>query len=180
MYSCGRQATASVVLTLAAGPIIAAPAAGQIVRDTAVVPDITVPLLNGDSVRLHSLLAPKLTLMVRWSTWCPPCISEMPVFEEFHRKWRDRGVHIVSFFAQDTAVDLARRLVEERGVTYPVVRGFEHPGLRDAMPGRAMPNGYMVKADGKVVIWYPPPPYLPMIESRVEYFLRHYGLEEDP
>lgn len=180
MYRHGRQATASVILTLATGGAFVSPASAQIVRDTAVVPDIVVPLLGGDSVGLHSLLAPKLTLMVRWSTWCPPCITEMPVFEEFDRKWRARGVHIVSFFTQDTAVALARRIVEEQGITYPVVLGFEHPGLREAMPGRALPNGYMVKADGKVVIWYPPPPYLPMIETRVDYFLRHYGLEDDP
>lgn len=180
MKALGRKRRwAKPLLTGAVATLVLLPvsARAQIVTDTAVVPDIRVATLDGDSVDVHSLLAPKLTLMVIWATWCAPCIVEMPVLKEFDEKWRPRGVHIVSIFRDDTAVAKARWIVEQQQLPYPVLMEPGDPEFRAALPGRAMPNGYIVKADGKVVIWYAPPPDLGFIEDRVEHFLTRYKLK---
>lgn len=30
-----------------------------------------------------------------WATWCPPCVTEMPMLDAFHRSHRDRGWRVV-------------------------------------------------------------------------------------
>jgi len=164
--------------TLLAVLLAAVPSAtpAQVVTDTAVVPDIVVEAIDGDSVRLHALLAPKLTLIVKWSTWCVGCIIEMPFLKEFDEKWRPRGVHVVSIFEQDTAVGKAQTIIRENELPYPVILDPKNAELTGALPGLSLPNGYIVKADGKVVIRYVPTPNVFSIENQIQYFLDRYKL----
>ncbi len=175
-WCSGRVLAGALALALALGSPRAVEAQGEAAfqRDTAVVPDIELKTLDGDRVKLHSLLAPRLTLFVMWSTWCLPCIDEMPVLNEFDHTWRDRGVHVVSVFVQDTALALAKRIAQEQKLVFPVL--LDDDRLKDAFPGLSLPRGYIVKSDGKVVTGYRPPADLHFIEYRIEYFLEHFGL----
>jgi thiol-disulfide isomerase/thioredoxin len=51
-----------------------------------------------------------------WASWCAPCRTEMPAFEQVHRQLKDT----VAFLGldQNDQEDAARRFVAETGVTY--------------------------------------------------------------
>lgn len=62
----------------------------------------SVDRLDGTSLPLASLRGQRL-LVNFWATWCPPCVREMPLIEQFHRQfgpsrgaqgWRVLGVAI--------------------------------------------------------------------------------------
>ena len=55
-----------------------------------------------------------------WSTWCGPCLEEMPLLEAFHRRHHDDGIRLLAVEVGSDA-DLVRRRVERLGVTFPVV-----------------------------------------------------------
>lgn len=38
----------------------------------------------------------KLNMLVFWASWCSPCIKEIPQLKELHRRFDDKGLHIVS------------------------------------------------------------------------------------
>jgi thiol-disulfide isomerase/thioredoxin len=52
-------------------------------------PDFETKTLSGESISLSSLKG-KLVLINFWSTTCPPCLEEMPQFEELQKDWAKR------------------------------------------------------------------------------------------
>lgn len=148
----------------------------QVVADAAIVPDIVVQTIDGDSTRLHDLLAPKLTVLVRWSTWCVQCIVDMPFLKQLDEEWRPSGVHIVSLFEQDTAVGRAREIIREHDLRYPTILDPEDKELAAAFRQRSLPDGYLVMPDGKVVAQFHPVPDLGMMEGQLRRILDRYKL----
>lgn len=62
------------------------------------IPDFAMPMANGDTVRLHSILGNKLTILDLWASWCAPCRKEnrnvlMPLFE----KYQQHGLQIIGY-----------------------------------------------------------------------------------
>ncbi|HAW92195.1 MULTISPECIES: TlpA family protein disulfide reductase [unclassified Arsukibacterium] len=51
-------------------------------RQQAVLPELTLQQLNGDSVNLADLGRGQLTVVNLWASWCPPCRREMPVLQQ--------------------------------------------------------------------------------------------------
>jgi cytochrome c biogenesis protein CcmG/thiol:disulfide interchange protein DsbE len=56
-----------------------------------------------------------------WASWCAPCKSEAPALERTWREYRDRGLVVLGVDYTDASSD-ARRFVEKRGLTFPIVR----------------------------------------------------------
>jgi thiol-disulfide isomerase/thioredoxin len=84
------------------------------------LPDITLAGFDGgDDVDLGELSGPAVISV--WASWCGPCREEMPILEEFHAAYGDR-VDMLGIDFQDAQTEKARALVEQTGVTYPLVR----------------------------------------------------------
>ena len=83
-----------------------------------------------------------------WASWCPPCVSEMPTFEQVHQRHRDR-VAFLGLNLQDDPDDAAR-LAERTGVTYDLGRDRRGDAFR-AFGGVGMPTTIFVSADGEVL-----------------------------
>ena len=84
------------------------------------LPDITLAGFDGgEAVDLGDFSGPAVISV--WASWCGPCREEMPILEEFHAVYGDR-VDLLGIDFQDAQTEKARALVEQTGVTYPLVR----------------------------------------------------------
>ena len=114
------------------------------------LPDITLAGFDGgEDVDLGELTGP--TIVSLWASWCAGCRKEMPILEEFHAAYGDR-VDLLGIDYQDVQTEQARALVEETGVTYPLVsdEAGEING-QGAFPAiRGLPVIAFVDADGTV------------------------------
>jgi peroxiredoxin len=76
--------------------------------------------LKGNAVDLKSLTANGAVLVNFWASWCAPCKEEIPLLNELHRKYRDRGITIVGVSVEEdkTVVEAFKR---RHPLDYPIL-----------------------------------------------------------
>lgn len=114
-------------------------------------PDFTVENADGEEVKLSDYVGKPIVLNF-WASWCSPCKSEMP---EFNEAWEelDGEVQFLMVNMTDGAretVDTAKEYVEGQGFSFPV---FFDTGSEAAMAYSAysLPTTYFIDAEGYVV-----------------------------
>lgn len=88
---------------------------------------------EGGELALASLRGKPLVLNF-WATWCPPCISELPLLDRFHREQNPRGWTVLAL-AVDSPTPV-REFLRQRPLSMPV--GLA--GLEGVEFGRALGN----------------------------------------
>jgi peroxiredoxin len=83
-------------------------------------PDFNLKDLSGNGVQLSALLG-KTVVMNFWATTCPPCVAEMPIFQQLYVEWSGRGD--VVFLSINLGEDAARvrSFMQARNFTFPVL-----------------------------------------------------------
>lgn len=101
-----------------------------------------------------------LTLVNAFTTWCSPCVNEMPELEKLYQEMKDQGVGVVGMVLDsvsedgtpdDSIVQKAQLLKKKTGVTYPLLipdKGF----LNGRISGlQSFPESFFVDKDGNIV-----------------------------
>lgn len=119
------------------------------------LPDLDGEIVAHDDPRFEG----KVVLIDLWGTWCPPCISEIPTFNDLHRRLGEQGLVIVGI-AFERRGDLRQRraklqafmkkypieyLVLDGGLTKDAATAL--PALRDV---KGLPVEIFVGRDGRV------------------------------
>jgi len=100
----------------------------------------------GNPVNLASLRG-KTVVVNFWSTWCPPCVEEMPMFSEVQTAYKDKNVVFVGIAADQA--DNVKTFLQKTPVNYLIAVGgqpaFE---LSQALGNRhdAVPFTLMINA----------------------------------
>jgi thiol-disulfide isomerase/thioredoxin len=96
----------------------------------------------------------RLVLLTFFASWCAPCQKEMPVLEQLHRMYRDRGLRVlaVDIDEDEQGIAAARRLLAANGVTYPVLSDRFNVLARRYLGEQApLPSLFLVDRDGIVL-----------------------------
>lgn len=84
-------------------------------------PDFTVYGSDGSSFRLSDFKG-KPKVVNFWATWCEPCKSELPAFDNMYEKYKDKVeflmVNLTDGYQQ--TVSGVQKFVEQNGYTFPV------------------------------------------------------------
>lgn len=112
-----------------------------------VADDVTFTTFDGEEVALASLRG-RPVIVNFFASYCVPCISEMPAFEEV---FQEVGAE-VSFLGLAVAdrADEAQALVEQTGVTYPTAQDRESTVIT-ALGGTVLPTTVLLDADGEIL-----------------------------
>ena len=118
------------------------------------LPDVTLTDQFGNEHHLSDYQG-KIVFLNFWATWCPPCVAEMPEFEElYHELGENReDVVILGVAAPDpsnkTEADEAgvAAFLEENGFTYPVLMDGDNV-LWNAFPCDYVPHSHFFLRDG--------------------------------
>ena len=84
-------------------------------------PDFTVTDRDGNPVKLSELRGKPVVLNF-WASWCGPCKSEMPAFEQAYRTYGE-SIRFMLVNATDGSretVETARTYVDGQGYTFPI------------------------------------------------------------
>ncbi|MEO7127810.1 MAG: TlpA disulfide reductase family protein [Rhodoferax sp.] len=94
---------------------------------------LTFDTPTGDKVVMQSLRGKPL-LVNFWATWCPPCVAELPLLDDFYRKNSSNGWQVLGLAVDK--LDAVSRFLIRTPVTFPVGMA----GLAGTDLGRSLGN----------------------------------------
>ncbi len=116
-------------------------------------PDFTVYDIDGNAYKLSDFQG-KPVILNFWASWCGPCKSEMPDFEDFYKEYGDQ-IHFLMVNLTDGSqetVETASAFISGQGYTFPV---YYDTDMDAAMTYGiyAVPQTYFIDAEGNVVTY---------------------------
>jgi thiol-disulfide isomerase/thioredoxin len=95
----------------------------------------------------------RAVLLSFFASWCGPCQKEMPLLQQLHRTYRDRGLRVisVSIDREEAGLAEARRQIRAARVTYPVLSDrFNLLARRYLGAASPLPSVFVVRRDGTI------------------------------
>jgi peroxiredoxin len=133
-------------------------------------PDFTRPDLAGKPVALRAYRG-KLVLLNFWATWCGPCLSEVPRFAAWPRRFGPAGLQILGVSMDDGPAPV-RAAYQKFHLNYPVVMG--DAALGELFGGvLGLPFSYLIDPRGQIVDRFEGEPDLKRMEMRIQALLPH-------
>jgi len=115
-----------------------------------IAPDFTATDMDGNEFSLHEDASELPVVIDFWATWCPPCVMEFPLLEDFHQA-HEGEVTVLAVTSEDTDNEQEiNDFLEENDVTFRII----HDPSREIMEQyyvRAIPFVVVVDTSGTVV-----------------------------
>lgn len=108
--------------------------------------EFTMQDINGQTYTQDIFQDYDLTMVNIFTTWCSPCVAEIPDLEEIHRTMADKGVNVVGVVLDildengeinEDSLKQAQLLAEQTGATYPFL-----------IPDESYMNGRLIGIEG--------------------------------
>jgi len=128
--------------------------------DVKSVGSFTTQDINGNTITPDIFKDNDLTMVNVFTTWCTPCVNEMPDLEKLHQQMKEKKVGVVGVVLDvlnekgeivDEDLERAQLLVKETGVTYPVLLPDSTYFNGRLIDIEAFPETFFVDKDGNVV-----------------------------
>lgn len=91
--------------------------------------------------------AGKLVVLNLWTTWCGPCVKEMPEFQKFYEKHaKDTGLALFAVNAAEPPATV-RKFLQDKPYTFPVLldpKAFDRFGID------GIPSTFVADATGRI------------------------------
>lgn len=103
--------------------------------------------LSGNKLDLHQYKG-KVVMLDFWATWCGPCRSEIPKFEELERRYHDQGFQLIGV-SLDRSSGPVRSFYQRYAMNYPVAMCDSY--TRSAYGGLAgVPTTLLIGRDSRI------------------------------
>ena len=107
-------------------------------------PDFVLNDLSGNPVKLSDLKG-RLVVLNFWATWCTPCRTEMPEFQEIYRQ-NQPDLVVLGINLEQSPAEI-QDFISQLGITYPILLDEEGlvAGLYKVIQ---LPNPFFIDREG--------------------------------
>ena len=81
------------------------------------LPPGSLTLLNGRKLDLAGLRG-KVVVIDFWATWCLPCISEIPIFNDLNSQYKAEGLELIAVSLDDQGAAIVKPFLKEHPTNY--------------------------------------------------------------
>jgi len=122
-------------------------------EESMTAPDFTVVDAEGNEVKLSDFFGKPIVLNF-WASWCGPCRSEMPDFDD---KYQELGDDVQFLMVNMTdgsreTLDKAKTFVEDEGFSFPVFYDVNYVAAI-TYGVSSLPTTYFIASDGTLVAY---------------------------
>ena len=124
---------------------------GEVISEAA--PDFTVYDKAGNAVKLSDMKGMPVVLNF-WASWCPPCKSEMPDFNEIAKEYEGKVTFMMVNLTdgQSETQESAQSFIDSMGYTFPVY--FDLNSDAAYVYGiQSIPTTFFIDADGNLIAY---------------------------
>ncbi len=118
----------------------------------------------------------KVTVVDLWATWCPPCVEEIPIYNELYDAFRGQDVAIVGIAVESPRRDIPSK-VRQLGIKYPVLIANDAAGQAFGRI-QGFPTTVVISKEGKIYKRYMGA--VPHKEERIKQDIEHLLAEDSP
>lgn len=97
----------------------------------------------------------KIVLVNFWATWCPPCIKEIPVFNELYEKYSDKFEIVGVLYEKDKDPKELEEFIKKYNIKFPITVGEENFRMAKAFNDvKKVPESYLYSKEGNFTKQY--------------------------
>ncbi len=112
------------------------------------VPSITLPGVNGKTLRIPEIFRGKVMVLHFWQIGCTSCRLEMPAMDDLYSTYRKKGLEVLAVNVGQRKEDV-RAFTAELGVSYPIL--IDADGKSSSLYGVTdVPRTYIVDRSGVI------------------------------
>ncbi len=133
---------ATIILLLASIPALAAEEGEQ-------APDFTLPSIYADQPDISlSSLAGKVVYIDFWASWCAPCLTSLPLYNDLYHRYRDQGLEVMGITVDDPIED-GLEFLADTPLDFPIPADPAGE-VMDLYAVYGMPTSYLIGRDGAI------------------------------
>lgn len=112
-------------------------------------PAISLNLLNGGALSLESLRG-KVVVVDFWATWCVPCLSEIPMFNQLKKEYQPRGVEVVAISLDEEGAAKVKPFLTAHPMDYTQVIGDQSTAASFRVDDSSLPVTLLIDKQGRI------------------------------
>jgi len=113
--------------------------------------DFTLKDLDGNPAKLSDYYNKNVILIDFWATWCVPCIKELPHFQKFYDRYKEKGLKILSISVDGPeTVALVKTFVKRYKYSFPVLLDTESKVVALYNPRVILPYTILIDREGNI------------------------------
>jgi thiol-disulfide isomerase/thioredoxin len=105
-------------------------------------------LTDGKGVQINfNAYKNKVIIINFWATWCPPCVAEMPSFQELYEKYQDE---VVFLFVANDKTEKVNTFMQKNNFTF--TNYYEVSPTPPELVSSSIPTTFIIDKKGRIVM----------------------------
>ena len=109
---------------------------------------VAFPIMDSNTAYMSDFKG-QVVVINFWATWCPPCLTEMPMLETFYQEYHDQNLVVIGVNNRETELNV-KRYIDDLNISYGIVLD-SYKDIADHYGVFGIPTTIVIDENGEVV-----------------------------